>query len=151
MGRKNLGRRGEGERIDLDLFGQPVVPMRDPRGRPSFRKSKENQETVATLAAAGWTAERIGPYLGCDPQTVRKHFSRELQYGAAFVEGMALQVLVARMKEGHAPSARAVLEITRAKAAVRGSVIGKKEARKAAAHQAPAEWGDLLGEGGPVN
>jgi hypothetical protein len=78
-------------------------------------------------------------------------FSRELQHGVAFVEGMALQVLVARMKEGHAPSARAVLEITRAKAAPRASVIGKKEARKAAAHHAPAEWGDLLGDGGLVN
>jgi hypothetical protein len=104
---------------------------------------------VATLAAAGWNAEQIGPYLGCDPQTVRKHFSRELEHGAKFIEGMAMQVLVKRMKDGHAPSAARVMEIARASNAPRSlrpssKLPGLKEQRRQAAHQPTQEWGDLL-------
>lgn len=106
---------------------------------------------MASLAAAGWGAEQIGPYMGCDPQTVRKYFSRELIHGAKFVEGMAMQVLVKRMKEGHAPSAVRVMEIARAANAPRrpgrsdiDTPMGLKEKRNVAARQPNEEWGNLL-------
>ena len=34
------------EDVEFDLFGNPVEPMRDLRGRPSFAKNKENQQLV---------------------------------------------------------------------------------------------------------
>ncbi|MCR9134745.1 MAG: hypothetical protein NXI27_02020 [Alphaproteobacteria bacterium] len=91
---------------DLDLFGQPIRPIKDRRGRPSYGKVAENQQTVAVLRARGWTHERIARYLGYDEKTLRKHFSRELPAGADIVEGQCLEVLFTRMRQGHTPSAK---------------------------------------------
>lgn len=94
---------------DVDLFGAPVSQIRERWGRPSFAKTKENQELVATLRAAGWSQSQIAEHLGCDEKTLRKHFSRELRAGAELIEAMALQVLVKRMRQGHVPSTRLLL------------------------------------------
>ena len=94
----------------LDLFGNPLVPLRDRRGRKSFKKDKENQDFVAVRAAVGWTHERIAEAIGCDAKTLRKHFSRELHQGQLIVEGLCLDVLVRRVREGHAPSIRQLLD-----------------------------------------
>lgn len=104
------------------------------------------------LAARGWSAEQIGPFIGCDPQTVRKHFSRELQHGALFLEGMAMQVLVKRMMDGHAPSVTKVLDMMESRVpskpsgpkAAKPVPVGKKEALAAAANQPTPGWGDLI-------
>jgi hypothetical protein len=89
-----------GQKTELDLFGQPMLPIKDRRGRPSFAKNKENQELVCLLRAAGWTQARIANYLGCDEKTLRKNFSRELQDGADLIEGMALEITLKKMKSG---------------------------------------------------
>lgn len=137
---------------DLDLFGNPALPLRDPRGRPAYKKSKENQMLVMTLAARGWSAEQIGPFMGADPKTIRKHFSRELEHGALFLEGMAMQVLVNKALGGHAPSVTKVLDMMEARVAPKSAKpkepkpapIGKKDALAAAAKTPPQGWGDLL-------
>ncbi|MBR9764134.1 MAG: hypothetical protein GYB53_11570 [Rhodobacteraceae bacterium] len=94
----------------LDLFGNPIQPLRDRRGRPTFRKDKENQDFVAVRAAAGWSQAMIAQALGCDEKTLRKYFSRELSGGQLIVEGMCLDVLLRKVREGHAPSIRQLQE-----------------------------------------
>lgn len=94
----------------LDMFGNPSHPIRDRRGRPSFKKDKENQDFVAVRIAAGWTQRRIAENMGIDEKTLRKHFSRELELGAIFVEGVILDVLMRQTREGHAPSIRQLRE-----------------------------------------
>ena len=146
------------EAAEVDLFGLPVVPIRDRRGRPSYAKTKENQMFVAARAAAGWSHERIATDMGIDDDTLRKHFSGELQNGRVYVEGMMIDVLTQRMREGHVPSIRMLKDIIdpHPDRAPKGAgdkkgktpVLGKKEAAVAAAKLPPMGWGDLLdGEG----
>jgi len=94
------------------MFGNPSLPIRDRRGRPSFKKDKENQDFVAVRIAAGWSQKRIAENMGIDEKTLRKYFSRELELGAVFIEGVVLDVLLRRTREGHAPSVRQLREVS---------------------------------------
>lgn len=144
---------GKGELgVDVDLFGAPIGQIRERWGRPSFAKSKENQELVAALRACGWTQDRIARHLGCDEKTLRRHFSRELAAGTDLIEGQCIQVLISRMRQGHVPSTRLLLErIGDGRAAVpiapaedRPERLGKKAELDRAARTPPPEWGKLL-------
>ncbi len=144
---------------DVDLFGNPIEPLRDRRGRPSFAKSKENQDFVAVRAAAGWTHKMIAAAIGCDDKTLRKHFSRELEQGALIVEGDCLDVLYSKVRQGHVPSVRQLRDAIAQAAphAPRGRGIevpdedeeeetlplGKKEQRLRDAQDVPDDWGDI--------
>lgn len=144
-----------GSAVDRDLFGAPIAQIRERWGRPSFSKNKENQELVATLIAAGWSQARIARYIGCDEKTLRKHFSREIEAGADMVEGMALQVLVQKMRSGHVPSVNKLLEIIDEKgrpappqkaSEPRADKIGKKAQANIDAQTPPEDsgWEGLL-------
>ncbi|MHB2265025.1 hypothetical protein [Aliihoeflea sp. PC F10.4] len=97
--------------LGFDMFGNPLTPIRDRRGRPLFKKDKENQDFVSVRIAAGWSQKRIAENMGIDEKTLRKHFSRELEAGAVLVEGVILDVLLRRTREGHAPSVRQLREV----------------------------------------
>ncbi|OWU77609.1 helix-turn-helix transcriptional regulator [Marinibacterium profundimaris] len=141
----------------FDLFGNPIEPIRDRRGRPTFRKDKQNQDFVAVRAAAGWTQAAIAEALGCDEKTLRKYFSRELSGGALMMEGICLDVLLRKVREGHTPSVRALQDrLDRVAAqpapgkgrgaddgAEKPAPMGKKEQRLADAAEPAADYGDL--------
>ena len=142
------------EALEVDLFGQVIEPIRDRRGRPAFAKSKENQDFVAVRAANGWSHKRIAEALGCDDDTLRKHFSGELNKGRLIVEGMILDVLMRKIREGHTPSIRLMQERMKdsAPAAPRAAAtdekekaapLGKKEKRILEAGKVPDDWGDI--------
>lgn len=151
-----------GEDVALDLFGRPVEPLRDRRGRPSFAKTPENQDFVAVRAAAGWKQSAIAAALGCDEKTLRKHFSRELTDGFLIIEGMALDVWLKRLREGHGPSIRALLDrIDETRAAPKArrpedqdeneednpaprGKVGKKEIADREAQLIPEDWAEAI-------
>jgi hypothetical protein len=148
-----MGANLDGEGVELDLLGDPLRPIRDPRGRPSFAKSKENQQLVISLRAAGWTQDQIATFIGADAKTLRKYFSRELDHGALFLEGMAMQVLVKEMLRGNVTATKRVLEIAQAANAPKGKPDAKperlasvgKKAQLAIDAQRPSQgWGDLV-------
>ena len=145
---------------DVDLFGNPKEPIRDRRGRPSFAKNKENQQFVAVRAANGWSHARIANALGCDDDTLRKHFSGELENGRMIIEGMMLDVLMVKIREGHVPSIRMMQERLEtvaptaprkqpppkpedAKPKPAEKPLGKKEQKLIDAGEVPSEWGDI--------
>lgn len=139
---------------DIDLFGNPLDPIRDRRGRPSFAKNKQNQEFVMVRAAAGWSHNRISEALGCDDDTLRKHFSGELQNGRTYVEGVMLDVLMRKVREGHTPSIRQLQERldqsvpvpAKPKAVDKNQADepkGKKELRDESAQDVPEEYGEI--------
>lgn len=137
--------------IERDLFGAPVDQIRDRWGRPSFSKTKENQQLVGLLRAKGWTQARIAGVLGCDEKTLRKHFSRELEFGADIVEAEAMQVLAARMRQGHVTATRSLLDIAaKGRAAPplpkdpKPQPLGKKEQKIDRAGRPSDGWGALL-------
>ncbi len=146
-----------GKDVELDLFGKPIEPIKDRRGRPSFGKSKENQELVCLLRAAGWTQARIAAYLQCDEKTLRKNFSRELQDGADQIEGMALEVTLKKMKSGNSVAISRIFDIIEKQGAPAVPIprspektpdekLGKKEAADRDAHTAHegTPWASLL-------
>ncbi len=94
-----------------DLLGDPVSMATDHLGRPGFEKTVENQEAVQVLKAAGWSNERIARYVGCDPKTLRKHFSQELTQAVDQAEAEALLTIHRRMKEGNVSAARQVMTL----------------------------------------
>lgn len=159
-----------GDQVALDLFGRPVEPIRERRGRPSYAKTEENQRFVELRAAAGWTHEAIAQDMGIDSDTLRKHFSVELQRGRIKVEGVLLDVLMAKARQGHVPSVRELLDRVQAVApppprrqapvladGAPGEAapdpaeikaprpLGKKEAQLKAATEIPDDYGDILG------
>ena len=93
-----------------------------------------------------------------DEKTLRKYFSRELEYGALFIEGMATQALVAKMMDGNVGAIKKLLEDTGAQPPTRQNSkpvktepLGKKASLEKGASELPSGWGDLLGGGKPVN
>jgi hypothetical protein len=152
-----LGSQNSGaEAPELDLLGDPYRPLRDPRGRPSYAKTKENQLLVINLRAAGWSEDQVATFLRCDPKTLRKHFSRELAHGALFLEGIALQGLTKRALEGNVTALKEVLSIARAANAPKSAgrtpkatPLGKKEQQARDAGAPPQGWGDLLDDAAP--
>jgi transcriptional regulator with XRE-family HTH domain len=149
-----------GERPDVDLFGAPIAPIRDRRGRPVFKKDKENQDFVSVRIAAGWTQKRIADNMGIDEKTLRKYFSRELELGAVFIDGVMLDVLLKRVREGHVPSIRQLRDriIAAGPAAPRNHAddgddaegdekakpLGKKEQALQDAQVIPDDYGDIF-------
>jgi hypothetical protein len=137
---------------EVDLFGAPIGQIRDRWGRPSFAKTKENQEFVSLLRAAGWSQARIAPVIGCDEKTLRKHFSRELAIGADLIQAAALSMLMAKAKAGHAASAARIAELAQlggfggGKREAKPKPLGKKEAARRDANQPPSDenWAQLL-------
>lgn len=145
----------------VDLFGQPLLPMRDRRGRKSFRKDKENQDFVMVRIAAGWSQKRIAENMDIDEKTLRKYFSRELEMGATFVDGVMLDVLMRKVREGHTPSIRQLQDRLREAgpaAPRRGprstdedsdedekpTPLGKKELARLEAQKVPDNYGDIF-------
>lgn len=144
---------------EVDLFGQPLLPIRDRRGRKSFRKDKENQSFVARRAADGWTHDMIAEDMGIDPKTLRKHFSRELSSGRVFMVGEMLDILHRRAREGHVPSVKTLLDryedaapvAPRNRAATEDDDVdqddkplGKKEQAVLEAQNVPDNYGDIF-------
>lgn len=146
------------DEVKYDLFGQPIQPIKDRRGRPSYSKSPENQVLVTVLRAANWSHERISRILGCDEKTLRKYYSRELDAGADLVEAETLMVNYQKMRQGNSAAIGRLLDIVgeTALAAPHGSrktqekpkepKLGKKEQLVEDAHSGhrATGWSDLL-------
>ena len=141
---------------EVDLFGNKLEPIRDRRGRPSFKKTKENQDFVAIRAASGWTRERIAEGMGIDVKTLRNNFSQELVGGAMIIEGLILDVLLHKVRLGHTPSIRVLQDRLKeaAPAAPRkplddvDAALEKPQGKKAQAlvdaQDVPDDYGDIF-------
>lgn len=145
--------------LGTDLFGNPLLPMKDPRGRKAYAKSKENQQLVTDLVAGGMTHAKIATVLGCDEKTLRKYYSRELDEGDVIVEAEAISVLMHKMRTGNMAATKQVLEMVSLRrmpskkfqpAEPKPEPLGKKALQEKSAADVPSGWGDLLG-GGKLN
>lgn len=146
---------GDGAAVEKDLFGNPSLPLRERRGRPSFANTVENQIFVENRAADGWTQEMIAEDMGIDVDTVRKHFSAQLRNGLLKLKGEMLDILRKKARTGHTASINLLLKRTdqtapraakpkESKATGAKTVSGKKEARVEAAQETPTGWGDVF-------
>lgn len=71
-----------------------------PKGRPEFKPTAANRQSVRTLARVNYKHEAIAEYLGIDSDTLRKHFKTELLVTKMNMLGDAANKLVAAVKKG---------------------------------------------------
>lgn len=149
--------------LGLDLFGQPVLPPQEGRGRPEHRWCLENSNRVLLAFARGLSQAEAALLIGVDAKTLRKHYSREcaMRTSAALrLEQRQLERLNAQAEAGNVTAERALgdrIEKLRMRDQAKKvgardrrkaePVIGKKLARKNSARTAGAEtpWADLIG------
>ncbi|WP_246616649.1 hypothetical protein [Sphingomonas yunnanensis] len=61
-----------------DLFGDPVTPAPDGRGRPEHAWSLENSNKVLLAFARGLSVKEAATAIGVSVPTLRKHYSSEV-------------------------------------------------------------------------
>lgn len=154
---------------DVDMLGAPVDQVNEKWGAPSRKFTEKDQELVIALRAFGKSQEEIARELGCDPKTLRKNFSRELDRGAGDLENEAMMQAVRAMREGKLWGFKIIMENTKGGAAVAAGEgrspeqdppaedaapaekLGKKEETKRAAGRPGGGWSDRLNRSGRLN
>ncbi len=149
--------------LGLDLFGQPVLPPQEGRGRPEHRWCLESSNRVLLAFARGLSQAEAAALIGIDAKTLRKHYSRECAMRATAalrLEMRQLERLNKQAEAGNVGAERALADRIeklrmRDQAKKVGArdrrkaepVVGKKVARKMAARVAAAAtpWDDLIG------
>lgn len=143
----------------VDLFGRPALPLKDPRGRKSYKKSPANQAFVENRAAEGITHEEIAAEMGIDAKTLRKYYSPELSASRLRIIGEMVDVLRQRARQGNVAAAKALLDryendaplAPRNRRAadededqVTDAPLGKKEQAVLEAQNVPDNYGDIF-------
>ncbi|MGL5447888.1 MAG: hypothetical protein ACRDBL_11320, partial [Rhabdaerophilum sp.] len=148
--------------LGLDLFGQPVLPPQEGRGRPEHRWTLENSNLVLLAFARRLSHADAASVIGIDAKTLRKHYSRECAMRATAelrLEMRQLARLNARAEKGNVGAERLLANLIasmRMRDQVKrvGSqerrraepVLGKKVVRKMSARTAAKDtpWDELL-------
>ncbi|MAQ82239.1 MAG: hypothetical protein CMH12_03290 [Maritimibacter sp.] len=158
-----------GERVDRDLFGDPVVLPNGKRGRPKHRPSQKLRDKVLMLLALGWRNERIANAIGVTQPTLRKHYGSELklrQIQRDRLDAWRFEKVVHQAEAGNVGALRLLQQMLEKNDAMEASAsltgdqergektekLGKKEAANRAAERAIAgddagEWGSDLSPG----
>ncbi|MFN3675795.1 MAG: hypothetical protein ACK4TC_07420 [Sphingomonas pseudosanguinis] len=66
------------EDFGLDLFGDPVLPTKEARGRPEHSWSLENSNKVLLAFAMGRSEKEAATAIGISVPTLRKHYFSEV-------------------------------------------------------------------------
>lgn len=142
--------------LGVDLFGDPIQPRREGRGRPEHVWSRENSNKVLLAFARGCSEKEAALAIGVSVPTLRKHyFSERAQREAAALRfemvqlsrlnesakggSVAAEKELARRLEKGAMNALAerVVERGRQKKA---APLGKKAAAREAAKEAVTKY-----------
>ncbi|PHP20349.1 hypothetical protein CG471_07925 [Sphingobium sp. IP1] len=67
----------------VDLFGDPIVPRQEGRGRPEHSWSLENSNKVLLAFARGLSVKEAAMAIGVSVPTLRKHYFAEVAKRAA--------------------------------------------------------------------
>lgn len=122
-----------------DLFGEPILPAKEKRGRPSHVRTVELSRKIALSRAVGRTIEQIKSLVGLDEKTLRKYYSRELEKAPELVEAVLDEAIFEQAMQGRVGAMRLMKEmLDRGKAAVPISA-GKRSAPAAPKPKAKVE------------
>jgi hypothetical protein len=145
---------------EVDLFGRPSMPLKDPRGRKSYKKTPQNQAFVENRAAEGITHEEIAAEMGIDAKTLRKYYSPELSSSRLRIIGEMVDVLRQRARQGNVAAAKTLLDRYEDAAPLaprnrraaeeddddqgQDTPLGKKEQAVLEAQKVPDNYGDIF-------
>lgn len=136
---------------EFDLWGDPIPPRPERRGRPSHDATDEKRLRVKALASVNKTHGEIAHAMGISEPTLRRYYLRELKGGLAQLRAAVMVKLVEKalggdvgaMKEFLRQTERADLARTPLPPrAPRPSAPGKKELAERAAAE-PDETTDI--------
>jgi hypothetical protein len=110
-------------------------------GRRPYKPSDEEREKVRVLKAGGMSHDAIAVAIGVSGPTLAKHFSVDLECGAAKVTAEILMARYSAAKEGNVSAQNRLLDLAGAARAQDRRVpspkkMGKKEERQVAAQKA---------------
>ncbi|SEM88324.1 hypothetical protein SAMN05192583_1393 [Sphingomonas gellani] len=71
------------ENLGVDLFGDPILPRNEGRGRPEHVWSLENSNKVLLAFASGLSVKDAATAIGLSVPTLRKHYFAEVAKRAA--------------------------------------------------------------------
>lgn len=112
------------------------------RGRPAFKPTRRQRNTVETCVAGGLSVQETAAVLGISQNTLRANFSDQLQNGRArkFAEILVLLDRAARRESVSAMKFLATLF-----SGGTSAIVGKKQRQQQEAENAGGgEWGDDL-------
>lgn len=97
--------------MGLDLFGDPVLPREEARGRPEHKWSRENSNKVLLAFARGLDVKGAATAIGVSVPTLRKHYFSEVAKRDAAKLRMEMTQLARLNKAAEAGSVSAEKEL----------------------------------------
>jgi transcriptional regulator with XRE-family HTH domain len=98
---------------ELDLWGDPIPPRQETRGRPNHVPTDEKRTRIKVLRALNKTDAEIAAAMGISQPTLRKYYFRELKGGLAQLRAAALVKLWEKAAEGNVAALKAFIAETR--------------------------------------
>lgn len=95
--------------VDLDIFGYPVLPPTERRGRPRHVATSESRDVVALLAALDKTHAEICETLAISEPTLRKNYRAELSHGRAQIRAEVMFRAMEQVRAGNVSAMALVL------------------------------------------
>ena len=89
-------------------------------GRPEFRPTNEQRQTVRLCKADGWSDERIAVILGIARNTLTKHFAHELEHGADEERKFAVGLLRKAAERNNIAAIKAYIQLIGTGGAIEG-------------------------------
>jgi DNA-binding CsgD family transcriptional regulator len=145
----------DGAGAALDLLGDPMRELRDPRGRKKLKVTNDLRSRVAVLRAGGMERDEIADAIGCSERTLRTYFLPELNEGKSAKRAEAIARLFELGMDGNVSALKAFLALGVKADAIprlpREPKLGKKEQllKEAETAHRGGRWGELLE--GPVH
>lgn len=96
---------------ETDLFGEPLVDPKDPRGRPKLHITRQTREKVKVLKALGMTQADIATAIGCSVPTLTHYFFRELKEATGEIKARVIQALMDKVDDGNVAAIKAALQL----------------------------------------
>lgn len=138
-----------------DLFGDPWVEPKDPRGRKRHERTEQIAESIKQSVADGMKVPEIALRTGLSEPTLRKYYFRELDHGTKMLRAELVALTMNKAREGNVSALKLALQlIERGEAEgfdkparpARSPRLGKKEEADLAAETAGqgSDWGDDL-------
>ncbi len=128
---------------EFDLWGDPIPPRAEKRGRPTHEVTEEKRNRIAVLRSLNWTHSRIAEAIGISEPTLRKNYFRELEMGLVQRRAEALVKLRELGMGGNVSALKAYIALTEKSDldGPRGAVRMPKEQRLGKKDQAVVDAG----------
>ena len=97
---------------EFDLWGDPIPPPTERRGRPAHEVTAERKLRVAVLRALNQSNDEIAAAMGISERTLRTHYSVELKQGLAQKRAEVMVLLWDQAKKGNVSAMKEFLRQT---------------------------------------